>query len=161
MFIIGYQLATVEIIWKLCSVQNPEFWTQRPLTERMKRAAADDVRFLLRIRHMMLKRMGQLALWQLGIRGSLYCRCFCKDDDKFQAWPGLPGLPGLYCWSFGCTRILFFGNTNTNVWSPTRYYTYILHMRILTCCNSVDYISISLSFSFVYNYRNLKVNSML
>ena len=108
MFIIGYQFVTIKIIWNLCTVKNPEFWTQRPLTERMKRVAADDVRFLLRIRHMMLKRMGQLALWQLGIRGSLYCRCFCKDDDKFQDWPGLPGPPGLYFWGSGCTRILFY-----------------------------------------------------
>lgn len=73
--------------------KNPEFWTQRPLTERMKRVAADDVRFLLHIHHMMAEKLGQMSVWQLGVRGSLYCRCFCIDHDAFEDWPALPPPP--------------------------------------------------------------------
>lgn len=73
--------------------KNPEFWKQRPLTERMKRVAADDVRFLLHIHHRMVEKMEPLSLWQLRVRGSLYCRCFCGNADMFEDWPELPPPP--------------------------------------------------------------------
>lgn len=72
---------------------NPEFWKERPLTERMKRVAADDVRFLLCIHDKMMEKLQQVSLWQLRVRGSLYCRCFCESADMFQDWPGLPLPP--------------------------------------------------------------------
>ncbi|XVE97634.1 hypothetical protein REPUB_Repub03eG0035700 [Reevesia pubescens] len=42
--------------------QDPKFWTYRPLSELMVRAAADDVRFLLYIYHMMMKKLNQRSL---------------------------------------------------------------------------------------------------
>ncbi|KAH7286551.1 hypothetical protein KP509_32G012400 [Ceratopteris richardii] len=73
--------------------KNPEFWKQRPLTERMKRVAADDVKFLLHIHQKMVRKLGPLSRWQLKLRGSLYCRCFCVDAGVYQDWPDLPGPP--------------------------------------------------------------------
>uniref|UniRef100_A0A0C9S2I7 TSA: Wollemia nobilis Ref_Wollemi_Transcript_19223_1643 transcribed RNA sequence n=1 Tax=Wollemia nobilis TaxID=56998 RepID=A0A0C9S2I7_9CONI len=73
--------------------KDPQFWEARPLTEMMKRAAADDVRFLLHIYHKMMEKLQQLSLWKLAVRGSLYCRCFCVDDNDFKDWSPLPPLP--------------------------------------------------------------------
>eukprot|EP00249_Psilotum_nudum_P011263 c23067_g1_i1 orf=57-1088(+) len=73
--------------------KDPDFWMKRPLTERMKRVAADDVRFLLHICHKMVEKLEELSLWQLAVRGSLYCRCFCVDDNGFKDWPVLPHPP--------------------------------------------------------------------
>lgn len=75
-------------------VQDPEFWTHRPWTTMMKRVAADDVRFLLRIHERMLKSLTDLSKWRLSVRSSLYCRCFCAGDLSFLDCP-LPALPGL------------------------------------------------------------------
>ncbi|XP_028115892.1 uncharacterized protein LOC114313684 isoform X4 [Camellia sinensis] len=73
--------------------QDPKFWTYRPLSEQMVRAAADDVRFLLAIYHKMMEKLNQRSLWYLAVRGALYCRCFCVSDDAYADWPSLPTVP--------------------------------------------------------------------
>lgn len=73
--------------------QDPAFWTYRPMSEMMIRAAADDVRFLLYIYHKMMEKLNKRSLWHLAVRGSLYCRCFCINDIDFADWPPLPTLP--------------------------------------------------------------------
>lgn len=73
--------------------QDPKFWTYRPMSEMMVRAAADDVRFLLSIYHKMMEKLSEKSLWHLAVRGSLYCRCFCISDNKYADWPSLPPLP--------------------------------------------------------------------
>ncbi|XP_075522467.1 uncharacterized protein LOC142555472 [Primulina tabacum] len=73
--------------------QDPNFWTYRPFSKQMVRAAADDVRFLLLIYHKMLEKLNQRSLWYLAVRGALYCRCFCISDDNYADWPALPPLP--------------------------------------------------------------------
>ncbi|KAL2237068.1 UNVERIFIED_CONTAM: Ribonuclease D [Sesamum indicum] len=73
--------------------QDPNFWTYRPLSELMVRAAADDVRFLLFIYHKMVEKLNERSLWYLAVRGALYCRCFCIDDSNFADWPPLPPIP--------------------------------------------------------------------
>ncbi|KAL0394143.1 UNVERIFIED_CONTAM: hypothetical protein Slati_4380500 [Sesamum latifolium] len=74
-------------------IQDPNFWTYRPLSELMVRAAADDVRFLLFIYHKMVEKLNERSLWYLAVRGALYCRCFCTDDTNFADWPPLPPIP--------------------------------------------------------------------
>lgn len=74
--------------------QDPTFWVQRPLTELMVRAAADDVRFLLGIYHKMMEKLNERSSWYLAVRGALYCRCFCINDNDFADWPPLPPIPG-------------------------------------------------------------------
>ncbi|KAL9330696.1 hypothetical protein ACSQ67_000306 [Phaseolus vulgaris] len=74
--------------------QDPEFWTHRPLSELMVRAAADDVRFLLYIYHRMMEKLNERSLWYLAVRGALYCRCFCLNSNDFADWPSLPSIPG-------------------------------------------------------------------
>ncbi|KAK6140878.1 hypothetical protein DH2020_025372 [Rehmannia glutinosa] len=73
--------------------QDPNFWTYRPLSELMVRAAADDVRFLLFIYHKMVEKLNERSLWYLAVRGALYCRCFCINDSDFADWPALPPVP--------------------------------------------------------------------
>ncbi|KAL9227267.1 hypothetical protein vseg_002978 [Gypsophila vaccaria] len=73
--------------------QDPKFWTYRPLSELMVRAAADDVRFLLYIYHKMMEKLTAQSLWHLAVRGALYCRCFCISDNHFADWPALPPIP--------------------------------------------------------------------
>lgn len=75
--------------------QDPNFWKYRPLSELMIRAATDDVRFLLYIYDKMVVKMNEKSLWYLGVRGSLYCRCFCISDNNYADWPPLPPVPGL------------------------------------------------------------------
>lgn len=70
------------------------FWTYRPLSELMVRAAADDVRFFLFIYQKMVEKLNKRSLWHLSVRGALYCRCFCVNDDGFADWPSLPPIPG-------------------------------------------------------------------
>ncbi|CAM6094567.1 unnamed protein product [Calypogeia fissa] len=70
--------------------KDPHFWTHRPWTEMMTRVAADDVRFLLCIHEKMMKKLDKYSLWQLNVRGCLYCRCFCDVDDDFSGWPSPP-----------------------------------------------------------------------
>lgn len=62
----------------------------------MVRAAADDVRFLLYIYHKMVQKLNDKSLWNLAVRGALYCRCFCINDNHFADWPPLPPIPGLF-----------------------------------------------------------------
>jgi len=62
----------------------------------MIRAAADDVRFLLYIYHKMMEKLNSASLWSLAVRGALYCRCFCVNDNDFADWPPLPPIPGLF-----------------------------------------------------------------
>ncbi|XP_010267080.1 PREDICTED: uncharacterized protein LOC104604444 [Nelumbo nucifera] len=73
--------------------QDPEFWTYRPLSELMVRAAADDVRFLLYIYHKMMEKLNKQSLWHLAVHGALYCRCFCINDNEYADWPSLPRIP--------------------------------------------------------------------
>ncbi|XP_040968850.1 egalitarian protein homolog isoform X1 [Gossypium hirsutum] len=73
--------------------QDPKFWKYRPLSELMVRAAADDVRFLLYIYHMMMKKLNERSLWHLAVRGALYCRCFCINDNNYADWPSIPPIP--------------------------------------------------------------------
>ncbi|XWS70275.1 hypothetical protein CRYUN_Cryun03dG0034500 [Craigia yunnanensis] len=73
--------------------QDPNFWKYRPLSELMVRAAADDVRFLLYIYHMMMEKLNQRSLWYLAVRGALYCRCFCINDNNYADWPSVPPIP--------------------------------------------------------------------
>lgn len=75
--------------------QDPKFWTYRPLSELMVRAAADDVRFLLYIYHRMMEKLNEQSLWYLAVRGALYCRCFCVNDNDYADWPSLPPIPGI------------------------------------------------------------------
>ncbi|XP_027331901.1 uncharacterized protein LOC113847178 isoform X2 [Abrus precatorius] len=73
--------------------QDPMFWTYRPLSEQMVRAAADDVRFLLFIYHQMMEKLNEQSLWYLAVRGALYCRCFCVNSNDYADWPSLPPIP--------------------------------------------------------------------
>jgi exonuclease 3'-5' domain-containing protein 1 len=70
------------------------FWTYRPLSEMMIHAAADDVRFLLRIYYKMMEKLNQRSLWYLAVRGVLYCRCFCINENDYADWPHIPPIPG-------------------------------------------------------------------
>lgn len=76
-------------------LQDPKFWTYRPLSELMVRAAADDVRFLPYIYYKMMEELNEHSLWKLAVRGALYCRCFCVNDNEYADWPSLPNMPGL------------------------------------------------------------------
>lgn len=60
----------------------------------MIRAATDDVRFLLHIYHKMIEKLTKRSLWLLAVRSSLYCRCFCVNDNDYADWPPLPPFPG-------------------------------------------------------------------
>ncbi|XP_052209552.1 uncharacterized protein LOC127812970 isoform X2 [Diospyros lotus] len=73
--------------------QDPNFWTYRPLSELMVRAAADDVRFLLVIHHKFMEKLNERSLWYLAVRSALYCRCFCYIDNAYADWPPLPPIP--------------------------------------------------------------------
>ncbi|XP_020222521.1 protein RRP6-like 3 isoform X1 [Cajanus cajan] len=73
--------------------QDPKFWTYRPLSEQMVRAAADDVRFLLYIYHQMMEKLNERSLWYLTVRGALYCRCFCVNSNNYADWPSLTPIP--------------------------------------------------------------------
>ncbi|CAI9093609.1 OLC1v1029155C1 [Oldenlandia corymbosa var. corymbosa] len=73
--------------------QDPKFWTYRPLSDQMIRAAADDVRFLLSIYNRMVEKLNERSLWYLSVRGALYCRCFCTNDNHYADWPPLPPVP--------------------------------------------------------------------
>lgn len=73
--------------------QDPQFWIYRPLSELMIRAAADDVRFLLYIYHKMMEKLNSSSQWNLAVRGALYSRCFCVNDNNFADWPPLPSIP--------------------------------------------------------------------
>ncbi|XP_015885122.1 uncharacterized protein LOC107420634 [Ziziphus jujuba] len=73
--------------------QDPKFWTYRPLSEMMVRAAADDVRFLLYIYNKMMEKLSQRSMWHLAVRGALYCRCYCINDNDYADWPSLPPIP--------------------------------------------------------------------
>ncbi|XP_011011843.1 PREDICTED: uncharacterized protein LOC105116266 isoform X2 [Populus euphratica] len=73
--------------------QDPMFWTYRPFSEMMIHAAADDVRFLLRIYYKMMEKLNQRSLWYLAVRGVLYCRCFCINENDYADWPHIPPIP--------------------------------------------------------------------
>ncbi|XVF74466.1 hypothetical protein PTKIN_Ptkin13bG0112400 [Pterospermum kingtungense] len=74
-------------------MQNPKFWTYRPLSEMMVRAAVDDVRFLPYIHDKIMEKLNEQLLYQLAIRGALYCRYFCVNDKGFADWPPIPTIP--------------------------------------------------------------------
>ncbi|XP_011626855.1 uncharacterized protein LOC18443662 isoform X2 [Amborella trichopoda] len=73
--------------------QDPSFWRKRPLSELMIRTAADDVRFLLYIYHKVMEKLNEYSLWRLAVRGSLYCRCFCDNDNEYAEWSPIPHIP--------------------------------------------------------------------
>ncbi|XP_031372620.1 uncharacterized protein LOC116187806 isoform X2 [Punica granatum] len=73
--------------------KDPMFWTYRPFSDMMVRAAADDVRFLLNIYERMIEKLNARSLWYLAVRSSLYCRCFCINDNDYAEWPLLPPIP--------------------------------------------------------------------
>ncbi|XP_006644259.1 uncharacterized protein LOC102701212 [Oryza brachyantha] len=73
--------------------QDPNFWTNRPLSQMMMRAATDDVRFLLSIHEKMMEKLTKVSLWRLSVRSELYCRCFCINDNLYADWPPLPTVP--------------------------------------------------------------------
>ncbi|CAI9755693.1 unnamed protein product [Fraxinus pennsylvanica] len=73
--------------------QDPYFWKYRPLSDLMIRTAADNVRFLLFIYHKMVEKLNQISLWYLAVRGALYCRCFCTNDNNYADWATLPPVP--------------------------------------------------------------------
>ncbi|XP_057524202.1 uncharacterized protein LOC130803969 isoform X1 [Amaranthus tricolor] len=73
--------------------KDRQIWLYRPLSELMIRAAADDVRFLLYIYHKMIEKLNVQSMWNLAVRGELYCRCFCLSDNNFADWPALPPIP--------------------------------------------------------------------
>ncbi|XP_008654563.1 uncharacterized protein [Zea mays] len=73
--------------------QDPNFWTIRPLSDMMVRAATDDVRFLLSIYAKMMEKLSKVSLWRLAVRSELYCRCFCLSDNQFADWSPLPPVP--------------------------------------------------------------------
>ncbi|KAG5537824.1 hypothetical protein RHGRI_025061 [Rhododendron griersonianum] len=75
------------------SFQDPKFWTYRPFSELMVRAAADDVRFLPYIYHRMMEKLNERSLWQLAVRGALYCQCFCITENEYADWPSIPRIP--------------------------------------------------------------------
>ncbi|CAN1784771.1 hypothetical protein LINPERHAP1_LOCUS16669 [Linum perenne] len=58
----------------------------------MKRAASDDVRFLLQIYRKMMEKLSERSLWHLSLRGELYCRCFCINNNNYADWPPLPSV---------------------------------------------------------------------
>ncbi|GAB2274744.1 hypothetical protein Dimus_009517 [Dionaea muscipula] len=72
--------------------QDPKLWTYRPLSDMMTHAAAEDVRFLLYIYHKMMEKLNTQSLWRVTVRGELYCRCFCINDNDFADWPALPPI---------------------------------------------------------------------
>ena len=80
----------------------------------MVRAAADDVRFLLYIYHKMMEKLNQRSLWYLAVRGALYCRCFCVNDNDYADWPSLPSIPGPYNLNCNLSVVfkIFFGFYN-------------------------------------------------
>lgn len=73
--------------------EDSQFWTYRPLSELMVRAATDDVRFLPYIFHKMIEKLSEQSLWRLAVRGSLCCRCFCISDNEYADWPAIPSIP--------------------------------------------------------------------
>ncbi|KAI4379810.1 hypothetical protein MLD38_006056 [Melastoma candidum] len=73
--------------------QDPNFWTVRPLSDMMIRTAADDVRFLLHVYHKMMEKLNAQTLWYMAVRGALYCRCFCINNNNYADWPALPKIP--------------------------------------------------------------------
>ncbi|KAG5537831.1 hypothetical protein RHGRI_025061 [Rhododendron griersonianum] len=73
--------------------EDPKFWTYRPFSELMVRAAADDVRFLPYIYHRMMEKLNERSLWQLAVRGALYCQCFCITENEYADWPSIPRIP--------------------------------------------------------------------
>ncbi|XVF25077.1 hypothetical protein REPUB_Repub13aG0182700 [Reevesia pubescens] len=77
----------------LKKASDPKFWTYRPLSEMMVRAAVDDVRFLPYIHHKIMEKLNEQLLCQVAVRGALYCRCFCLSDKGSADWPSIPTIP--------------------------------------------------------------------
>lgn len=76
--------------------EDPTFWTYRPLSELMIRAAADDVRFLPYIHHKIMEKLSEESLWRLAVRGALHCRCYCVNDNEQADWPPIPSIPDFF-----------------------------------------------------------------
>lgn len=77
------------------TLQDPNFWKYRPLSALMVRTAADDVRFLPYIYHNIMEQLNEKSLWQLAVRGALFSRCFCIDNNEYADWPSVPSRPGV------------------------------------------------------------------
>ncbi|KAJ6330222.1 hypothetical protein OIU76_008943 [Salix suchowensis] len=82
-----------DIIVSFQYFQDPMFWKHRPLSEMMIRAAADDVRFLLCIYYKMMEKLNERSLWYLAVRGALYSRCFCINENNYADWSHIPPIP--------------------------------------------------------------------
>lgn len=41
----------------------------------------------------MMEQLNEQSLWQLAVRGALYCRCFCVNDNEYADWPSVPSIP--------------------------------------------------------------------
>ncbi|KAI6702662.1 hypothetical protein NL676_011798 [Syzygium grande] len=78
---------------RILLMQDPKFWTYKPFSEMMIRAAADDVRFLVYIYRKMMEKLNAQSLWYLAVGSALYCRCFCINDNNYAHWPSLPPIP--------------------------------------------------------------------
>ncbi|ONL97502.1 MADS box interactor-like [Zea mays] len=65
------------------------FWTIRPLSDMMVRAATDVVCFLLNIYEKMMGKLRKASLWRLAVCNELHCRCFCLNDNQFAYWSPL------------------------------------------------------------------------
>ncbi|KAF9681059.1 hypothetical protein SADUNF_Sadunf06G0186200 [Salix dunnii] len=87
------QVILPDIIVSFQYLQDPMFWTHRPLSEMMIRAAADDVRFLLCIYYKMMEKLNERSLWYLAVRGALYSRCFCINENNYADWSHIPPIP--------------------------------------------------------------------
>ncbi|KAK8513724.1 hypothetical protein V6N12_052895 [Hibiscus sabdariffa] len=86
---ISYQKEEVRLLLR----QDPKIWIYRPLSELMVCAAAVEVRFLPYIYDKMMEKLNTRSLWYLSVRGALYCRCLCINDNDYADWPPIPPIP--------------------------------------------------------------------
>lgn len=117
----------------------------------MIRAAADDVRFLLFIYHKMVQKLNDKSLWRLAVRGALYCRCFCINDNDFADWPPLPPIPGYFspvslCIDWSCLTL-----------KSEFVHIYLNGFIFWQYKNILGYVTYVLSFSVVpFHYSKIK-----
>ncbi|KAJ6994778.1 hypothetical protein NC653_017547 [Populus alba x Populus x berolinensis] len=107
--------------------QDPMFWTYRPLSEMMIRAAADDVRFLLCIYYKMMEKLNERSLWYLAVRGALYSRCFCINENNYADWPDIPPIPGFMFYQPIILHYFVFPNC-PGIVLPTLWTWFVCHV---------------------------------
>ncbi|KAI8544552.1 hypothetical protein RHMOL_Rhmol08G0306100 [Rhododendron molle] len=74
--------------------EDPKFWTYRPFSELMVRAAADDVRFLPYIYHRMMEKLNERSLWQLAVRDNLAVEGNAPEQEILSVLDVPPGKMG-------------------------------------------------------------------